>query len=501
MRKFLFYSLILLLSAISFPYGVSAQGTVTWSEPVNLSNTPTSSTHPAIVTDAYGYVHVFWSEDVDGEPLQPDEYVKGGDTIMYTRWDGNSWTLPIDLFLIPGEPTSEYVAAHVDAQQRIRLVWTGQWNIYYASAPADKAISAQAWTSPVIIARDSARSRLESSVTTDAAGTIHVFYAARGESPGIYHTQSQDNGDTWGLAVRISEPLDVIETNLMDVKAVSDASGQIHVVWATSNSEGFGQAVYYTRSTDLGNTWEQPKQLGYKTDEDYGASWPMLAQRDNSELILVYENTPRALGRKQRISLDGGATWSEPNIILPEMIGLNGYITPIVDSTNQRHLIINMRPIATQRTGIYYAYGLGTGWSSIIPVVVEHYAAPDAHFTTAALRSGNEIHVVWNPNYVTADPNAGGEIWHIQGIINSAPAQTPLPIPPAQQQQQAAPATRQPTVIAQLAPTSTPALAVDNNFPIGSTQSSFLTAPLVLSTVATLLVVLGAVAWQRMSRR
>jgi hypothetical protein len=52
-------SMLVLLTSLSG--NAAAQGGVTWSEPVNLSSSPTGSAHPAIVATVR-HVHVFWSE-------------------------------------------------------------------------------------------------------------------------------------------------------------------------------------------------------------------------------------------------------------------------------------------------------------------------------------------------------------------------------------------------------------------------------------------------------
>ena len=45
---------------------------IRWSEPINLSNTVTSSGYPAVVADLYGLVHVFWIENDGGTACAGD---------------------------------------------------------------------------------------------------------------------------------------------------------------------------------------------------------------------------------------------------------------------------------------------------------------------------------------------------------------------------------------------------------------------------------------------
>jgi hypothetical protein len=409
--------LVFVLSVIAQSSRAVAQSTgIKWSAPENLSNTPQSSASPAIIADDYGYVHVFWSEDVSGSahPIQADS----GNTIYYTQWDGTSWTPPMDILFVPDDPIADQISVAIDKQGFIHLVWTGLVNIYYSKARATEAGSAQAWLTPVVITPNSARTSLESSVAVDDNGNAHIIYAARGDDPGVYHVESSD-GETWGEPQKLSEPFDPLEGSLARVKIIADSGGRLHSVWQTSEVNGYGQAIYYTRSTDQGKTWATPKQMAYRQPGDFDVGWPYIMAVGPSEIHLIYNggSTVGSAGRYEYVSTDGGETWSAPQHIITDMIGINGYVIPVVDGAGQLHLIINMRPEATQIVGIYYSSWLGDSWSPVVPIVNDMPATDSAHYTSVAVVHGNEIHIVWNQI-------RGGEIWHVRGVVqNVAPAQ------------------------------------------------------------------------------
>lgn len=405
---------------------VAQSDDVIWSEPLCLSNTPTSSGRPAIVSDVYGYVHVFWSEEVGGEPLGPEELSGQGNTIFYTRWDGETWTPPVDILFVPGDEIAYFLTVDIDAENRIHAVWTGQTEFYYSNALSYEAVSAHAWRMPIVIATDSARSGGESSIVSDRRGGLHVAYATRGDGAGIYHIRSDDGGETWGPAVQLSEPLDRLEKSQGNVRVIADQAGGLHAVWQTFQAEGFGQAIYYTRSIDGGANWDAPTQLRYRGPEELWVEWPYLLSSPEFGLQLIYTNGSNQ-GRAYRASTDGGQTWSEPELILSEMEGVNGYVMPLVDGSGQEHLIVNMRTKSSNIVGIYYARWLGDRFSTSVPVDVSSPAAPSAHFAAAAVRLGNELHVVYNQL-------RGAEIWHVRGDISSATRSeaAPLPTPTAE---------------------------------------------------------------------
>ncbi len=480
--------LLLCLAAQSSRAAAQSSG-ITWSAPENLSNTPQSSSSPAIIADDYGNVHVFWSEDVSGSahPL----LAGSGDSIYYTRWDGTSWTPPVDILYAPNDPIADQMSVAIDKQGYLHLVWTGLNNIYYSKARVTEAGSARAWLEPVVIATNSARTSLESSIVADAAGNVHIIYATRGDDPGVYHVESSD-GDTWSEPQKLSEPFDPLETSFSRVKIIADGAGRLHSVWQTSEINGYGQAVYYTRSIDGGKSWASPRRMAYRQPGDFDVGWPYLMAVGASDLHLIYTggSDVGALGRYEQVSSDGGETWSAPQHIITEMIGINGYVVPVVDGAGQLHLIINMRPVATQVVGIYYSSWLGDRWSPVVPLVDDIPAAESAHYAAVAVDRGNEIHVVWNQI-------RGGEIWHVRGVIqNVAPSKleavpTTVPSPT-------------PEATAALISTRLTQSAPANVNPELSTTAinSASNSPLIPAAISTLVViVMMAVVWRARQRR
>jgi hypothetical protein len=466
---------------------VAAQtGTISWQRPVNLSNSPESSGRPAIVADNHGYVHVFWSEDVGGKSILniPNALIRNGDTIFYTRWDGASWTQPIDILFVPGDPVAEYVAAIVDKENQIHLVWTGYSNFYYSTAPAWQAHLAHSWRTPVVVATGSARSQWESDIVVDASGNIHIAYATGGDDAGVYHVLSTDGGASWQTPTRLSAALDELETSFANVRIIADGAQRLHVIWQTNEAEGFGQGIYYTRSVDEGRAWSAPVRMAYKDPGEYGVTFPSIASVGESELHLIYVDGPWHIGRYHRISRDGGETWSEPNHVFTDFEGINGYPIFLVDGNGGLHLVITWRT-RTQIGGTYYARWLGTTWSPMELAVPETDQWPGAHWTAATMRLGNEIHIVFNTNF----SDKAGEIWHTRGSIPDVPPVTAAPIPVVETR-----ASASPTAPATRVPVATSEWRSDD-----LAGSPLLTASENLSAlvwmIPLLVLIMGAVAW------
>lgn len=472
---------------------IAQSGSVSWRPPFTLSNTLQASQNPAIVSDNFGYVHVFWSEDMGGAPFEDQDNAQEGNSILYTRWDGQSWTPPVDILYMPGESIANYVAVHVDANNQLHAVWEGQRNFYYSNAPSWRADSAQAWAKPIVIATNSARSRWTSSITTDASGKLHIVYATRDAEEGVYHIVSQDGGLTWDAPIKLSEPLDLLERSFSNVQIVADSAGRLHVVWQTNQIRGYGQAIYYSRSVDGGQTWSSPLQLRSRGSDDTFVELPFLATRGDSELHLIYVNGTN-VGRAHRISRDGGATWSEPRTILTELEGINGYVFPLIDGAGQMHLIINMRTRDQRSGGIFYAHWLGDDWSRVEPLVVGSANAPNpneasAHWTVGTVRLGSELHLAW----LQLEKS---EIGYVSGTVASVapflPSAVPLPLPstpvPSATAGPNAPMpTPHPTRVQLSTAARTPAAA-----------NRVVANPLPVAVSASLLLVVGVVLWTRL---
>lgn len=480
------------LSCLGTESSMALSSPIEWSKPVNLSDTRPLSTHPAIVSDDYGNVHVFWSEELGGRARLEGDLGGSGNSIFYTRWDGSAWTPAVDILSVPGEPIAEFVAVDIGPDDEIHAVWTGQENFYYSNAPLWEADSAHAWREPLVVASNSARSRLESNIAVDKAGDIHIIYATGDPEPGIHYIHSQDRGETWSLDSVISKPFDPLERSYSTVQIIVDDAGTLHAIWLTSQQEGRGQAIYYTRSIGQGQSWNTPIQLAYRGQADMWVDWPYLMSEGDSVLHLVYVYGTN-VGRAYRTSVDGGENWSDPYQFITEMEGVNGYVIPLVDSLGRMHLIVNMRTRDSQTVGIYYAQRLDNSWSPIVPLDVAGPAAPSAHYAAATMRLGSEIHVVYNQISI-------GEIWYLRGIlpdITPRPTLVQSPNPTAPEAGATADAIATPEATMPIGPSEQPPLGSSPASPNVSSTSFAILPGLGLALV----LVAAVIVWTRVRAR
>jgi hypothetical protein len=336
----------------------------------------------------------------------------------------------------------------------------------------------------VIVSENSARSRYESSVVADDLGIIHLVYASRGDQSGVYYRRSPDGGESWEAPVLLSPPLRPREGAFSAVQVALSAGGAVHAAWETAEETGYGRGVYYRRSGDRGLTWDPAWSVALAEESGGFTGWPYLFASGQGSLFLVYA-LPENRGRGYRVSHDGGRTWTEEVKILREMEGINGFVFPLEDSTGSLHLVVNMRPTATQETGIYYSSPEADGWTRSSPVVTGKPYSTGAHYASGAIRLGNEIHIVWTDL-------GGGDIWHVSGLLMEAPAIDPLP----EIDEPAGPT-----------PAGQPPALSGITYPSGGAQQTFerapapaegnSLAPVILSLLSALIIVIPVVVWRR----
>jgi len=474
-----------------------AQEPITWGEPVNLSNSPRRSKHSAIVADGYGFVHVVWGENVGGRDMGADERPDRTNTIMYRRWDGSEWSQAVDIAFIEGDLLADYPSLAVDDRNQLHLVWTGLSGLYYSGAHATEAHSAQAWSKLQPFGPAGGRSRYETDIAVDGGGSVHIAYALRGDRAGIYHTSIPAGGAAMTAPSTVAQGLRPIEGGVRDVRLAVDQANRLHVVWSTTSTVGRSQAVYYARSEDSGVNWDEPVILADATIEPAFTGFPILLAYGEDDLLVLHVDQLNK-GRIERLGKDAGRTWGEPRMVLTDMEGVNGFLTPLLDRDGTMHLVVNMRPRADQRTGVYYAPRAGLDWSPVSPIAIDEPSGPSAHYADATVRLGHQIHIPWTQH-------EGGEIWHISGTIDGVSQilaeSTPQPssaVPVATVHEEPATpfVTRDTSVASDDRPTSA------DTYPTNSrANSSWTWSAIVAAIVPVLLLIAGVVAWGVLASR
>jgi hypothetical protein len=416
---------VLLLLSIIFPFIVKdsalAQATIQWSEPENLTNTPTRSNHQYIVADDYGYVHLFWVEDVGGPEIGPDEEGSTGNTIFYRRWDGQRWSFPVDIFFSRGLSYS-YPSAAVDDAGNMYLAWMAFNGLHFSSVRAEQAGSAKNWQNDSVIAPVQG---YRAAILAQGDGELDILYSAYyqvadlSKDGNIYHIHSSDGGLTWSTPAQLTDIETASETLAVFPILKRDGLGRLHAAWYTTDPPGYtGTAVFYSRSTDDGESWSSPLKLDEVTPDKAWAAAVNIGVIGDNEVHLVWV-CGKLPGRCHQYSRDGGETWTQPRTLFGDLVSLANWDAMETDADGNLYWIMQLR----YPEALYYSYWTGESW--IDPPLVVHSRDPAVsrgHGIQLAVRNGNELNMVFHHPQIF-------EIWHIWGVSPLAAPVAPQPTP------------------------------------------------------------------------
>jgi hypothetical protein len=366
------FAILLHLSSLIVP--AQAQDT-SWTEPVRLSDEKWAW-FPVAAVDPSGVVHVAWScTRAEGDQAEKP------DALFYTRWDGVSWSPPVDVLLSPEGRPIQNPAMAADMVGNLHIIWTDSLSLFYSQARASDAGTALAWMPPIALAYVGYGA---ATIAADGTGTVHVVYPD--PDTGVYYLRSFDGGGTW------SQPEEIWQASMGHVGASAarvavDAKGTIHVVWTQIPlPDGYPPlGVFYSQSVNGGETWSAPLQVA---GEDY-AEGNILTIGEQS-VHLTWHGRAGVGGTFHQWSMDGGQTWSVPTKLL-EGGGITREPALAIDSAGVVHLA------AVGSEGISYTYWQDGKWA--MPMTVEATTVNgifyEPHHATLVVSRGNHLVLVW----------------------------------------------------------------------------------------------------------
>ncbi|HNZ02121.1 MAG TPA: exo-alpha-sialidase [Anaerolineaceae bacterium] len=468
----------------------------TWSSPIQLSMADQSAWFPAIETDAYGTIHVVWSQNI-----------APNDTVMYTSsQDGLNWSPLNDIVAIPTDRGSEATRPDLLYNPRSETLNLSyhSYDIFTAEASVRDAQNSSAWNTYAIV-NDRSQNSYYSRSGIDSFCTQHMLVTWNVPTPAcqicyhVFYRKRYFGENTWTNPVDISSP----ETGSAKPFLLVDEEDHLHAIWESSDIGGgsYGTVerpsnINYSKSEDGGENWSEPIVISASVEE---AKNPAISTDMNGQLVAVWLGLPEDVIYYQ-LSTDGGDTWLDPTPLTGMVGGFTNYNSLLDTYSTSKDSDGNIHLAAIGRTNnrdrqlhLFHVTWNGISWSEPDNVVTYTAAVPE--WPQIAISNGNRVHVVWflrDDEHIWDTENGKYSIWYAQ-LLTTATYTPPKPIPtntPEQVIAQTADVKPTQTVVVPTQSATAPFLYTpDNNITYKETQYIKIMAIALLPTLVFIILV------------
>lgn len=309
---------------------------------------------PFMISDLNHTVHAF-----NSQPLELNT-IDSPTVILYRQWTmEGGWTTPNDILFDPSGGI-DLMGVTDDSMGNVHLIFQKNFgDIYYTRAFLSDASTAAGWTTPIFIADQSSHIRQGllyfASIASDKTGeNLVVIYGGAQDGSGLYFTNSSDHGESWSdpYPIFLNSNEDLIVTS---PKLYYGESGVLHATWAVTLSSGFGENGYYANLVPGSSEWSEPVVL-----DDSGFQVPSIIEHEGDVFVGYYHGNVN--GNWWRRSSDGGKTWTSPSQFSSNLVGTNGAISFAVDSKKVLHAFFGERTDGNIH-GMWHFVWDGATWS------------------------------------------------------------------------------------------------------------------------------------------
>jgi len=279
---------------------------------------PTQQQSISMAVSGISDIYIVWAEsltDVSSGEIMFIKSTDGGAT-----WVNSNTDYPISF---PGGTTARQPVIAVDNNQNLHVVWQQSDGTAAEIHYSFSSDFGDTWTSQSgdrIISFANGNPSFNPDMAIDNNNNVYVVWRET-SSPTPFAvinfgkklaSESQFSSETADF------PVCVPDTNTSICSIATTPNGNIHVVWQAQNRIGtsYRGVVYYSRSTDGGDTWsglDALQNIDLDAFDDSTSSYPEMVATSQGHLAVVYSNeAPGASFTAPRVSFstDGGITWS-----------------------------------------------------------------------------------------------------------------------------------------------------------------------------------------------
>lgn len=273
----------------------------TWSQPVNISNTPTSSAGPSAKIGSQGQLYVTWVDWLT-DPSKFDVF------FAYSTNNGTTWSTPVNITNDNVWSSSPTIIC--DQSTNVYIAWRSEYaktGLYYAKS----SDSGATWSLPSKIT-----DAIEDEISTPALGidnagnNLYLVWEDRNSSDDadIYFTKSTDKAVTWSTPVNLTNTIGDTE----DPDISIDSQGYVNLVYIDHDPgavDDLGWDVYHIRSVDGGQTFSAPSNVSGTALDVYS---PNIAVDRAGNINIAWKQVIQDLSHiYYSRSINNGASWGQ----------------------------------------------------------------------------------------------------------------------------------------------------------------------------------------------
>jgi len=242
----------------------------------------------------------------------------------------------------------------------------------------------------------------------------------------IYFSRSTDEGFSWEEPKRIGWSGKAYEPQLVAY------AKKLHVFWLQkdfcSDPYRYGYSIYYIKSINSGNTWSKPIILSRKA---FALSFNVFIDKENIHLVWVQDYPTDGYGIYYRRSIDGGISWNKSALVSKSIMGdYSRYIrNPSVCAyKNSVYLVWQDQDSSSQQKLLFKkSANLGKTWTS--PVLIKSNPGYIVHYHPDLAISGSNVHLVWDEPAISNSYRIvykksinGGKTWTTNKTVYTRPS-------------------------------------------------------------------------------
>lgn len=411
--------LVVLLALPSAAPGVQAENiastsasALNWNAPVRVNDDAGSADqkNPALTIGNDGTLYLAW-QDKRANDTSDIYFAKSSN-------GGATWSTNVKVNTIPDVINSEPPSIAVTKDGIVSVAWRCTRNSNSDICAARSTNGGSTWSAGVRVNDDSGTSlQYRPSLVADPsnAGKVYMAWSDERNFYGdIYFSQSSDGGNSWSANTRVTKDNDIAKQPNLKI----DTGGRLYLAWSMIDTL-YGYVIFYSNSASGGGSWSNAIEATDGKTNIYN-SYPDLAIGDNSHIYIArpasyvrHSNTDIFITRSANL----GQTWLDSDKINDDT-GLNDHANPAVLAFGSGQLLLVWSDVYAGTSKLYSSLSqdYGVSWS-VNEAINDTSYAQDAPKLAINI-STQTLYMA----YQEAHPGLGWDI-----VITSTPAPQPIP--------------------------------------------------------------------------